>query len=201
MEQKKASTTLYNQHAWNVIAIAGFLTAISALVVFWGETLYAPVVYILNSPFTFLILVLATYRLTRLIVADRVTQWMRDLCVRVTVLKDPVSGEERVIRTQLRKGPRRLFSDLFSCAWCSGVWAAFLVLALYVWSGTTGTLAGWVVILILALAGAGSIFQASVGALIVGGKETMKSTPETPHKHIPGGGEHANVCLDCGIDV
>lgn len=91
--------------------------------------------------FDAILLALASLRLTRLIVYDKITLWFRALFAR---------GE----------GPVAVMRDLLSCPWCVGFWAALAVCTAYfafTWS--------WFVILFLAVAGAGSLLQITANAL------------------------------------
>ena len=88
------------------------------------------------SPFDAIMMTFATFRITRLIVYDRITLWFRELFV------DRKSAFMTVV------------ADLLHCPWCIGVWSALAVVFFYfifTWA--------WSVIFFLALAGAGSLLQ------------------------------------------
>lgn len=97
-----------------------------------------------------ILMAFATFRISRLIVYDRIARWFRELFNRKN------GGFFETVR------------DLLECPWCVGVWAALIVIFCYQvfdW--------GWFVIFFLALAGAGSLLQ--VVANMIGWRaETLK---------------------------
>lgn len=100
----------------------------------------------------FLLLALATFRLTRLFVYDKITLWFRSLFLdsRESVLE----GVSYIERTKPLRGPRRTISDLLACPWCISVWFALLLSTLYFlapWS--------WYVILVLAISSIATLLQ------------------------------------------
>lgn len=64
------------------------------------------------DPFTFILLSLATYRLTRLFLLDEITEPLRDAIWK----KFP---------------PHTKLGYLLTCFWCFGFWASILVVVLY----------------------------------------------------------------------
>ena len=86
--------------------------------------------------FDFILIILATFRLIRLFVYDKITQFIRDWFI-------PISH-----------GPRRTIGALLSCPWCTGVWIAPFVIFFYY-----STPLAWFVILVLAIAGVASFIQ------------------------------------------
>jgi hypothetical protein len=88
-------------------------------------------------PFDALLLALASFRVTRLVVYDKISGWFRDL------FDDPRGH-----------GLRHAIHDLVSCPWCVGFWSALILVVAYFtqeWA--------WTVIFFLAIAGAGSMVQ------------------------------------------
>lgn len=81
----------------------------------------------------------AVFRLIRLFVYDSVFGYVHDYLAK------------------FESGPRKTLSDLLSCPWCTGVWAALLV-AFFYFSFPPA----WYVVFILALAGIGSSLQIAV---------------------------------------
>jgi hypothetical protein len=103
-------------------------------------------------PFDALLMALATFRITRLIVYDKITRWFREL------FADAREFEEGgVLYVEIRpygSGLRHALHDLLQCPWCIGIWAALIVMFCYFifpWA--------WSVIFFLALAGVGSLIQ------------------------------------------
>ena len=100
----------------------------------------------------FTILSLAVFRLTRLVVYDKVAQFIRDMFLNTTEKKE--SGKIFVYREKPEKGIRRLLADLLSCPWCTGVWlSVFSVFIYFMWPET-----GYFWIL-LAIAGVSTFFN------------------------------------------
>jgi hypothetical protein len=64
------------------------------------------------SPFHFIILALATYRLSRLLVIDNIFEWLRNLVWK-------------------RFPPSTTFGYFFTCIWCTSVWTASAVAICY----------------------------------------------------------------------
>jgi hypothetical protein len=63
----------------------------------------------------YVIMLLASWRLTRLFVYDNITRFVREQFLDV-----------------VKAGPRRLLADLFACPWCMSIWTSALVVFLYV---------------------------------------------------------------------
>lgn len=85
--------------------------------------------------FDVVLMAFATFRISRLVVYDRIARWFRDLFARP-------GGFFETMRY------------LLDCPWCVGVWAALVVIVcyqLYDWA--------WFIIFFLALAGMGSLLQ------------------------------------------
>src|SRR3989344_1412500 len=105
-------------------------------------------------PFDALIMIFATFRITRLVVYDRIMLWFREFFAD-------------------RKGAfMAVVADLLQCPWCIGIWAALAgMFGYFVYSWA------WSVIFFLALAGAGSLLQVIANA--VGWRaENLKKTTE-----------------------
>jgi hypothetical protein len=104
----------------------------------------------------FIILILASFRLTHLIVFDEITSFIRAPFLTVTVEPDN-NGE--FIRTNVIKGTgwRYWIGLLLSCYWCIGIWSALLIVSLY-WMVP----ALYPLLLILAVAGAAAIIESKL---------------------------------------
>lgn len=130
------------QDVWNFIFSLFFLGVLVLAGWYMRETRGGFLVSV--PPFDALLMALATFRITRLMVYDKIMRWFRDLFV---------GG----------RGPLRTANDLLQCPWCIGIWAALaVVFGYFVFSW------GWFVIFFLAMAGAGSLLQ--VVANLVGWK-------------------------------
>jgi len=104
--------------------------------------------------FEFFILTLAVFRLQRLLVYDKVSQWIRDFFLITREEHDKITGITYVIRAKHQGGIMRLFADLLSCPWCVGVWAATAAVIIYYLFPWT-----WPFWLLMAIAGASSMIQ------------------------------------------
>lgn len=104
--------------------------------------------------FDFFILVLASFRLTRLFVYDKITQFVRDFFQRTTL----VDGV--IVREKYGRGPLRTLSDLLDCPWCTGVWVALPVIFFYFY-----TPFAWYPLLLLAVTGFATFIQLSANAI------------------------------------
>lgn len=109
-------------------------------------------------PFDALLMALATFRLTRLVVYDKITRWFRELFADTREFVE--DGVTFVEIKPFGSGFRHTIYDLVQCPWCIGIWSALVVMFcyfLYPWA--------WSVIFFLALAGVGSFFQLIANAV------------------------------------
>lgn len=198
MNETEAKEALASQHFWYVVLTIVFFVGVVFFVRFYGMTTMNALLSM--SPFHFIILMLATFRITRLIVMDHITLWLRDLCMIVSAGVDPVTGLSFIVRTKRVKGIRRSIGDLFGCQWCMGIWVAFLALVLYVSAMAYAFVAGWILLIIFALAGGASLVQTVVVALMV--PRALDGLPSAERYKAPWDGEDRrgtpNVCVDCG---
>lgn len=89
------------------------------------------------SFFDVALIVLATFRLIRLFVYDKVMRWFRDLFA------------------SAKRGPAKTLSDLLGCPWCLGLWMGTFVVFFYFLLPDIA----WFIILILAVSSLASVFQ------------------------------------------
>ncbi len=137
---------------WNFL-FSAFFVAVLALAIFQMREIRGGFL-VSVPPFDAILMTFATFRITRLVVYDRITLWFREFFVD-------------------SKGPfMTVVADLLQCPWCIGVWAALAVVFSYFvfdWA--------WSVIFFLALAGAGSLLQVIANA--IGWRaESLKKTTE-----------------------
>ncbi len=100
----------------------------------------------------------AAFRITRLVVYDKITRWFRELFARRTEIER--GGVVYVEITPYASGFRNTVYDLLNCPWCIGIWSSAIVVFSYfvfVWA--------WSVIFFLAIAGAGSLVQVVANAI------------------------------------
>lgn len=103
--------------------------------------------------FDFFIIVLATLRLSRLFVNDRIMKFFRDWFFDKNEVI-ATSGEVMISRTMPKDGPKRTLAELLDCPWCTGVWFASLVVFFYFISPVS-----WYVILLLAVSALSTMIQ------------------------------------------
>jgi hypothetical protein len=104
---------------------------------------------------TYIMLILASYRLTHLIVFDKITEFIR----RPFVKKIKVETGDG---TTTKEVPTSLFGYLLKCYWCAGVWCACFLSGSYLLFPKVT----FVLILILSIAGGQSIIETFVGVNI-----------------------------------
>ncbi|WP_258960955.1 DUF1360 domain-containing protein [Paenibacillus aquistagni] len=103
-----------------------------------------------------LILILASFRLTHLLVYDDITAPLRRLFVTTTIVTLD-HGQQAVQHEVAPKGPRRWLGMLFTCHWCMGVWSSLILTLLWLFV----PYAIWLLV-ILAVAGAAAIIETIV---------------------------------------
>ncbi|MGG3888355.1 DUF1360 domain-containing protein [Metabacillus fastidiosus] len=109
----------------------------------------------------FFIFSLAVFRLTRLIVYDKITQFIRNPFHYEIEEVDEDGNIETYIEIK-GKGLRAWIGELLSCYWCMGIWCSVFLLGLwYMWPT-----AGNFLLIILAIAGLAGIIEAIVTRLI-----------------------------------
>jgi hypothetical protein len=135
-----------DQYIWNIAFTVFFLCfAIAGGIILDGEaTLDIRNLTLMEA----VVLSLATMRLTRLFVYDRITAFFREQFYDVVEVRGKRALEKPAT------GPRRTLADLLACPWCFGIWAAATVTFFYYLSPIF-----WYPILFMALAGAGTMLQ------------------------------------------
>ncbi|ATH91856.1 membrane protein [Bacillus glycinifermentans] len=102
---------------------------------------------------TYVMLILASYRLTHLIVFDKITEFIRK----------PFMKNKKIIdekgRVDVKKVPKSNVGYLLNCYWCAGIWCAIIIGLGYLLIPKAGT----PVIFILSIAGAQAILETFVG--------------------------------------
>lgn len=103
--------------------------------------------------FDLVILTLASFRLTRLIVYDEIFSFIRKPFIKVTY-EQSADGELLEYIEYKGSGIRRWFGQLLSCHWCFGVWSASFIILIYFF-----IMPLYPLLLLLAIAGAAGIIQ------------------------------------------
>lgn len=102
------------------------------------------------------ILVLASFRLTHLIVFDEITSFLREPFF--TIAYEVDSSGQVVQRLNFKGGGlRRWIGKLLSCHWCTGIWCGLVVVILYAYVP-----AAYPVLVVLAIAGAAAVIETKV---------------------------------------
>jgi hypothetical protein len=130
------------QHFWNGIALILFILfgALSVVVIArFGTTDFSTLGFL-----DLTLLGLATFRLIHLLTYDKMFA-----AVRISFM----DRRGRTLRKAAR-GWRRLVCELLECLWCTGMWSGLFAVTVYC-LGSWGRLA----IIVLAVAGLGSLFQ------------------------------------------
>lgn len=111
--------------------------------------------------FEFFVISLASFRLTRLIVFDKITAILRApfLTEEVEVNEN---GEKETYYVPRNGVLRNFFGELVSCIWCTGVWSTGALYLSYVfWPAYASPF-----IIILAIAGAAAIIEITIQQFI-----------------------------------
>ncbi|OIK11169.1 sporulation protein [Bacillus sp. MUM 116] len=105
----------------------------------------------------FIILGLAAFRLTRLLVFDKITEFLRNPFF-TEVIEENDQGEIEVYYVPKETPIKRFFGELLSCYWCTGIWSSTaLVLLNYFYPDISAP-----IVMILAIAGFASILETIV---------------------------------------
>ncbi len=139
-----------DQNMWNfVLSVFFLLVLVLTMWEVWGEYHDFPK----EVPFFDVVLMsFAAFRVTRLVVYDKITRWFRELFVHTVEIEK--NGEAWVEIRPFKNGFFGTIHELLSCPWCIGFWSALIIAFtyfMYPWA--------WFVIFFLALAGAGSLIQ------------------------------------------
>jgi hypothetical protein len=134
-----------DQYFWNFVFAVFFLGFL-----FMGTIILESEAYRSYESLTmidYIIMVLAAFRFTRLMVYDKITAFFREQ------FYDVSEGRERLLQKP-PYGPRLTLADLMSCPWCFGMWAAGTVSFFYLL-----TPYAFYIILVLALSGVATLLQ------------------------------------------
>lgn len=138
-----------DQYLWNIIFTIFFLGLVYLAVVTLEEGAYRPYHWLTLADYV--LITLASLRLTRLVVYDKITAFFRDQFYNLS---------EQGTLMKPEKGPRRTLADLLGCVWCFGMWATATVAFFYLL-----TPYAFFPVLILALSGAVSSLQIFVNLI------------------------------------
>lgn len=168
---------------WNfVLSIFFALLVVVALWEVFGETHTFPHAVPL---FDALLMMLASFRVTRLVVYDKIMRWFRELFVQKKVFEK--AGVEWVELVPYKNGFFATVHDLLGCPWCIGFWSAIIITFSYFMFSWA-----WFIILFLALAGGGSLVQ--LIANLVGWKaENLKQDSHEKEARVAQAVDHTSL--------
>ena len=104
---------------------------------------------------SYIMLILASYRLTHLIVFDKITEFIRKPFMKKIEIQNSHGSK-------LKSIPKSLFGYLLNCYWCAGIWSATFLGGFYLWHPKYAI----ILIFILSIAGAQAIIETFVGVNI-----------------------------------
>lgn len=111
------------QYIWSVVFSVFFLIlVIMGAIILETE---ARLDWVDLTTFDYVIMLLASWRLTRLFVYDSLTRFLREQFMDVVKV-----GRGHRLETP-KSGPRRLLAELFACPWCMSIWTSTAVVFLY----------------------------------------------------------------------
>lgn len=112
-----------DQYFWNLVFLAFFgCLVFLATIVLESEAIKS---YDALTITDYVLMTLAAFRLTRLVVYDKIFAFFRDQFYDVSETK----GKLFLVKPET--GPRRTLADLTSCPWCIGIWMAAMVSFFY----------------------------------------------------------------------
>ncbi len=148
--------TKEDQNFWNFLFSIFFIVVLVAGL--WGMQNIRGGFLTAVPLFDSLMMSFAAFRITRLVVYDKITRWFRELFAKKTeVERDGVTYVEVVPYTS---GFSHTVYDLLNCPWCIGIWSSAIVVFTYFVTDWA-----WSVIFFLAIAGAGSLLQVIANAI------------------------------------
>lgn len=72
----------------------------------------------------------ASFRITRLLVMDKITEFLRAPFLEEVVVKNE-DGEEEIYVTTKGGKIRTFFGEMLSCYWCTGIWVTIFLCLFY----------------------------------------------------------------------
>lgn len=112
-----------DQYFWNFVFTAFFLIVVTVCAIILETESRIPFAELTLTDYV--LMTLASWRVTRLFVYDAITKWFREQ------FWDVKKVGKGFVLEKPKTGPRRTLADLFSCPWCFGVWASALVIFCY----------------------------------------------------------------------
>ncbi|MFZ2253415.1 MAG: DUF1360 domain-containing protein [Minisyncoccia bacterium] len=135
-----------DQYFWNVVFLIFFCVLIFMATVILQSEAYK--VYSELTVIDFMLITLASFRIIRAVIYDKIFAFFREQ------FYDATEHKGKMVLTKPLSGPRRTLADLLSCPWCFGVWASAMVSFFYLL-----TPYAFFPVMFLALAAVASFFQ------------------------------------------
>ncbi|MFO1445573.1 DUF1360 domain-containing protein [Bacillus sp. Bva_UNVM-123] len=107
--------------------------------------------------FELIVLAIASFRLTRLIVYDKITEFIRSPFLDDVEEKNE-NGEIEIYTIPKKGGLRGFIGELISCYWCTGVWTSLFLFVIYLQIPIIAI----PIILVLAIAGIAALIETIV---------------------------------------
>ncbi|MCA9362230.1 DUF1360 domain-containing protein [Candidatus Kaiserbacteria bacterium] len=112
-----------DQYFWNFVFVLFFVILVVMGAIILETEARIPLVDL--ALVDYVLITLASWRLTRLFVYDVVTKWFREQFWDVK----KVGRSLQLVKP--KTGPRRTVADLMDCPWCFGMWAAASITFFY----------------------------------------------------------------------
>lgn len=112
-----------DQYFWNVVFLVFFLSLVFMATVILESEAYKA--YADLTVVDFVLITLASFRLIRMVIHDKIFAFFREQFYDATEYKG------KMVLTKPASGPRRTMADLLSCPWCFGAWASAMVSFFY----------------------------------------------------------------------
>lgn len=135
-----------DQYFWNIVFTLFFLCLVFMAMVILESESYKTLETI--TVLDLALITLASFRLIRLMVYDKITAFFREQ------FYDVLEQKGKILLVKPATGPRRTLADLLTCPWCIGVWATATVSFFYLL-----TPMAFFPILFLALSALATFFQ------------------------------------------
>lgn len=114
---------LTDQYFWNFVFTMFFLVLVIMGAIILESESRIPLTELTLTDYV--LVTLASWRLTRLFVYDLITKFFREQ------FWDVVKAGKGFKLEKPKLGPRRTMADLLSCVWCFGMWASSTVVFFY----------------------------------------------------------------------
>ena len=112
-----------DQYFWNVVFLVFFSVLVFMATIILQSEAYKS--YTELTLIDFILITLASFRLIRLVVYDKIFAFFREQ------FYDAEEYKGKVLLVKPENGPRRTLSDLLSCPWCFGIWATAMLSFFY----------------------------------------------------------------------